>query len=426
VTVVGDDFQAIYGFRAASADHIRGFADDFPGATVITLERNYRSTQPILDAANEIAGQADQSYPKRLQADRDGGRAPRLVLCRDDAAEAHLVCDRVLEAREEGLELRAQAVLSRTSHDSAALEVELTRRRIPFVKYGGLRYLEASHVKDFVALLRLAQRWADELAWFRLLQRLDGVGPVIARRALRELVAAGRERADAWTAARAHLPERARPVIDPVGAALLADRDDQPAHARVERLREAICPLISTSYANSAPRLADLDGLARAAEVAGSLTEFVAQLALDPPVSSADWAGPPHREQDYLVLSTIHSAKGLEWDAVHLLAVYDGNFPACLSAGSSAEVDEERRLLYVAMTRARRSLSLYVPTRYYHRPNGRDDAHGYGKPSRFLTERVRACLEVEQVAPTESPESLRGSGRRRIAVSVDPLFDTSA
>jgi DNA helicase-2/ATP-dependent DNA helicase PcrA len=426
VTVVGDDFQAIYGFRAASADHIHTFEADFPGATVITLEQNYRSTQPILDAANELAGQVDQSYPKRLRAARDGGGAPRLVLCRDDTAEAELVCGQVLEAREQGTALRAQAVLARTSHDSAALEVELTRRRIPFVKYGGLRYLEASHVKDFVALLRLAQRWSDELAWFRLLQRLDGVGPVIARRALRELVAAGRERADAWASARERLPERARTVIDPVGAALIADRDDQPTSVRVERLRGAIGPLISTSYANSAPRLADLEGLARAAGTVGSLTEFLADLALDPPSSSADWAGPPHRDEDYLVLSTIHSAKGLEWDAVHLLAVYDGNFPACLSAGSSAEIDEERRLLYVAMTRARRSLSLYVPTRYYHRPNGRDDAHGYGKPSRFLTDRVRACLEIEQVASTDPPEQPGASARRRIAVSVDPLFDTSA
>ncbi|HEY7257515.1 MAG TPA: ATP-dependent helicase [Gaiellales bacterium] len=426
VTVVGDDFQAIYGFRAASADHIRRFEGDFPGATVITLERNYRSTQPILDAANEVAEQAEQTYPKRLRAHRDGGQVPRLVLCRDDTAEAELVCRQVLEAREQGVELRAQAVLSRTSHDSAALEVELTRRRIPFVKYGGLRYLEASHVKDFVALLRLAQRWSDELAWFRLLQRLDGVGPVIARRALRELVATGRERADAWTAARDHLPERARPIVEPVGTALAADRPDHPTRLRVERLREAIGPLISTTYANSAPRLADLDGLARAAATAGSLTEFLAELALDPPASSADWAGPPHHDEDYLVLSTIHSAKGLEWDAVHLLAVYDGNFPACLSAGSGAEIDEERRLLYVAMTRARRSLSLYVPTRYYHRPNGRDDAHGYGKPSRFLTDRVRACLEIEQVAVTDAPELPAQAGRRRIAVSVDPLFDTSA
>src|SRR5436190_13180382 len=326
VTVVGDDFQAIYGFRAASADYIRGFEGHFPGATVITLERNYRSTQPILDAANELAGQADQSYPKRLRANRTGGQVPRLVLCRDDAAEAELVCRRVLEAREQGMELRSQAVLSRTSHDSAALELELTRRRIPFVKYGGLRYLEASHVKDFVALLRLAQRWTDELAWFRLLQRLDGVGPALARRTLRGLRVAGRERADAWSAAREQLAERARPIADPIGTALTGDRPDRPTRLRVERLRDAIGPLISTSYAKSAPRLADLDGLARAAAAAGSLTEFIADLALDPPASSADWAGPPHRDEDYLVLSTVHSAKGLEWDVVHLLAVYDGNF----------------------------------------------------------------------------------------------------
>jgi DNA helicase II / ATP-dependent DNA helicase PcrA len=423
ITVVGDDFQAIYGFRAASADHIRTFDEEFPGATVITLERNYRSTQPILDAANEVAGQAEQRYPKQLRAGRDGGEVPRLVLCRDATAEAELVCRSVLETREQGVELRAQAVLARTSHDSAALELELTRRRIPFVKYGGLRYLEASHVKDFVALLRLAQRWSDELAWFRLLQRLEGVGPVTARRAVRELVADGPERADAWARGRGRLPERSFPIVDPIGGALLADRHDQPTRLRVERLRDAIGPLITSSYANSAPRIADLDGLARAAGSAGSLTQLVSELALDPPASSADWAGPPHRDEDYLVLSTVHSAKGLEWDAVHLLGVYDGNFPACLSAGSSDEIDEERRLLYVAMTRARRSLALYVPTRYYHRPGGRDDAHGYGKPSRFLTDRVQARLRVEH-APTDAAETPAEPGPRRIAVSVDSLFDT--
>src|SRR3954470_13633078 len=184
ITAVGDDFQAIYGFRSASAAHILDFPEHFPGTRVITLERNYRSTQPVLDAANALATQAVRAFPKRLAAQREGGARPHVVFVRDEGAQAEEVCNRVLEAREQGMDLRAQAVLTRTSHDSDLLELELTRRRIPFVKYGGLRYLEAAHVKDFIALLRLADNGADEIAWFRVLQLIEGVGPASARRTL--------------------------------------------------------------------------------------------------------------------------------------------------------------------------------------------------------------------------------------------------
>ena len=191
VTAVGDDFQAIYGFRSASAAHILDFPEHFPGTRVVTLERNYRSTQPVLDAANAIAAQATRAFPKRLRADREGGARPRVVHVRDEAAQAEEVCDRILEAREQGMELRAQAVLARTSHDSDLLELELTRRRIPFHKYGGLRYLEAAHVKDFVATLRLVDNGADDVAWFRVLQLVEGVGPVSARKAIAVMAAGG-------------------------------------------------------------------------------------------------------------------------------------------------------------------------------------------------------------------------------------------
>ena len=184
ITAVGDDFQAIYGFRSASADHILSFPSHFDGTTVVTLERNYRSVQPVLDAANAVAAQAVRAFPKSLVADRPGGARPRVVFVRDESAQAEEVCNRVLEAREQGSLLRDQAVLARTSHDSDLLELELTRRGVPFHKYGGLRYLEAAHVKDFVALLRLADNGADDVAWFRVLQLIEGVGPASARRAL--------------------------------------------------------------------------------------------------------------------------------------------------------------------------------------------------------------------------------------------------
>ena len=208
LTVVGDDFQAIYGFRAASARHILDFPSVFPDAAVVTLERNYRSTSSILAVANAVSEQDRRGYPKRLWTDRDGGSSPELVFPRDEGDQAQQVCDRVLAAREEGMELRAQAVLFRAGHDSDLLELELTRRAIPFVKYGGLRYLEAAHVKDLIALLRLATNPADEVSWFRLLQLLDGVGPVRARRILDALRAStgGVPELGRWSEAAAHVP----------------------------------------------------------------------------------------------------------------------------------------------------------------------------------------------------------------------------
>lgn len=424
VTAVGDDFQAIYGWRAASAEHILRFGEHFSDASVVTLEQNYRSTQPLLDTANALAAQASRAYPKQLRSERGEGARPELVFCRDESEQAVQVSERVLRAREQGMELRDQAVLARTSHDSDLLELELTRRHIPYVKYGGLRYLEAAHVKDFIALLRLADNRADEISWFRVLQLLEGVGPASARRALDALLTASdTPLTDAWQAAREKLPGGARERADSVIGALARTGADEAAGVRAERLRDAIAPLIEARYPDGALRLQDLDQLVAAArESRGELRNFVGELVLDPPQSSADLAGPPHLDEDYLTLSTIHSAKGLEWQAVHVLALYDGNFPACMSAGSKETIDEERRLLYVAMTRARRRLHLYVPVRYYHRPKGSDDAHGYGKPSRFLTDDVQALCDI--VRPTEQSYALGRKGTsRQITVSVDGLFE---
>ena len=490
VTAVGDDFQAIYGFRSASAAHILDFPSQFPGTRVVTLERNYRSTQPLLDAANALAAQAQRAFPKRLRAaDREGGVRPRVVWVRDEAAQAAEVCDRILEAREQGMELRAQAVLARTSHDSDLLELELTRRRIPFHKYGGLRYLEAAHVKDFIAALRLVDNGADDVAWFRVLQLVEGVGPVSARRAIvlmagggiaaaggaagrgedapgagapggampapaalrpleaearwreggearrallaasaREEVGEGRlaaipDRLAAWPAAREALPAAARPRADALIAALRGAREEPRPGPRAEALRDVLAPLIKLHYPDGALRVQDLDQLVAAAHEASDPRHFVAELVLDPPSSSADIAQPPHLDEDYLTISTIHSAKGLEWDSVHVLAVYDGNFPACMSAGTSEEIDEERRLLYVGMTRARRELTLYVPVRYHHRPHGRDDAHGYGKPSRFLTPEVLAACDVTRLPDDPLHHDAPVRTTRRLDVSPDALFD---
>jgi DNA helicase-2/ATP-dependent DNA helicase PcrA len=322
------------------------------------------------------------------------------------------------------MELREQAVLARTSHDSDLVELELMRRRVPFVKYGGLRYLEAAHVKDLIALFRLADNDGDEISWFRLLQLLEGVGPATARRALDLLLAAPQgDRYASWPSARRVLPAHARATADALVAALRDAREERQAGVRAERLRDVIAPLVESRYPDGAIRILDLDQLVTAARAAeGELRHFVAELVLDPPRSSADLAQPPHLDEDYLVLSTIHSAKGLEWQAVHVLALYDGNFPACMSAGSKESVDEERRLLYVAMTRARRQLHLYVPVRYYHRPKGTDDAHGYGKRSRFLTDEVLQRCNVIHADEGATHFDQPSQPARRITVSADSLF----
>ncbi len=426
LTVVGDDFQAIYGFRAASARHILDFPVHFPDAEQVTLERNYRSTRPILAVANAVSGQDRAGFRKQLWTEREGGVEPELVFPRDEAEQACEVCDRVLEAREQGMELRHQAVLFRTGHDSALLELELGRRGIPFVKYGGLRYLEAAHVKDFVALLRLTDNQADEMSWFRLLQLLDGVGPIRARRALEALRGpdGGAPELSRWGAAAEHIPQTAREHGDRLIAALRNDTSEVAAGTRAERLCDAVAPLIRLRYADAAIRLIDLEQIVQAAGGAEDLRHFVSELVIDPPTSTGDLAGPPHLDEDFLVLSTVHSAKGLEWDAVHVIAAYDGNFPADMSTGSAEAIAEERRLFYVGLTRARRALAVYVPIRYYHRPG--DDAHGYGKPSRFLSDEVQGLFTITRTVEAAAVVAVGGSpaDAGRIEVCVDALFSS--
>jgi DNA helicase II / ATP-dependent DNA helicase PcrA len=423
VTMVGDDMQAIYGFRAADPAHILDFPSHYPGATVVKLERNYRAPQSLLDAGNEVAREATRSFARWLNAERDGGGRPELVFCLDEQQQALEVCERVLAHREQGALLREQAVLMRAGHHSDLLELELSRRQIPFVKYGGIRYLEAAHVKDFIALLRVATNPGDRLSWFRLLQLLDGIGPVIAKRLADELVAdmpppsalPGRwANADAPTAARAP----GQLLLD-----TLAVSAGDGVAVRAERLKNALAPLLRGAYPDAEARLVDLEQLVGAAAGAPSLERFVAELVLDPPRSSADYAGPPGLDEDYLVLSTIHSAKGLEWDHVHVIHASDGNIPADMALTSKEGLEEERRLFYVALTRPRRSLAIYVPLRYYHHPRARDDNHGYGKPSRFLTQRLQALCDITHAADID-PQPLPGAraAGSRIEVSLDHLL----
>jgi DNA helicase II / ATP-dependent DNA helicase PcrA len=429
LTAVGDDAQAVYGFRGASARHILDLPAQFPGTTVVRLVRNYRSTQPILDLANAAWAGAALRYAKDLVAVRAGGVRPELVDCADEATQADEVCARVLAARERGSRLRDQAVLFRAGRGSDLLELELTRRRIPYVKYGGLRYLEAAHVKDLLALYRLADNPRDETAWFRLLQLLDGVGPATARRVVDSLDLDRDGVLDRWDGA--VLPECARGDADRLVAALRdtgLQRDPAGAAGaeRAEALRLALVPLVTGAYPDFAARLADLERLSAAAAEHGDLRTFVVELALDPPRSTGADAVPPSVDEDWLVLSTVHSAKGLEWDAVHLLHVTEGSFPSDLGVSTPDGLDEERRLFHVALTRARDTLHLYAPLRYHHHPRARDDRHSFAQRSRFLDDAALACCERVGIGPETGPVPALGgpatAPARTVAVELDALW----
>jgi DNA helicase II / ATP-dependent DNA helicase PcrA len=386
VAAVGDDAQAIYGFRSGSARHMVEFPRRYPGTEVVTLERNYRSTQAILASANAVMAAASGGYAKELRSTRPDGVRPALATCVDELAQSAFVCESVLDQRERGVPLHDQAVLFRTGHHSDGLELELARRNIPFVKYGGLKYLESAHVKDLLCLLRILDNPSDELAWLRVLGLLDGVGPATTRRLTEELGVAEAEALVRLLDGCPRFPPAAARDLEGLRSALGACASDDLAPAvQVERLSMACAPLFARRYPTTASvRLADLEHLRSVATHYRSRSRFLAELTLDPPASTAGLASPPHLDDDFLVLSTIHSAKGGEWRVVHVIHASDGNIPSDMALGSADEVDEERRLLYVALTRARDTLVVSYPLRYYFRRNPLDDGHSYGQPSRFL------------------------------------------
>ncbi|HUY17445.1 MAG TPA: ATP-dependent helicase [Acidimicrobiales bacterium] len=416
LTVVGDDAQAIYGFRGASPRYLLDAEQYFEDLTTITLNANYRSSAPILDVANALAADAPEGFCAVLREEvpTTGAVRPALIHCGDEREQSVVVADRVLELYEEGIALRRQAVLFRATHHSDDLEIELSRRRIPFVKYGGLRYLEAAHVKDLLAAFRLADNPRDEMAWFRLLQLMPGVGPAKARRAIDALrdsdhtlplsMEAIHQR---WTDARAALPSETGAMSQTLIGALRTQRGE-PLEVHADRLCQAMAPLIIASYDDAIPRLEDLRALALACSDATRLSDVAAAQALDPPTSTGNLAGPPMMDEDWLVLSTVHSAKGLEFDAVHVIHAADGNFPSDMSLGSPEGLEEERRLFYVAVTRARRNLAIYVPLRYHHH-RVRDD-HSWAQPSRFLSDAVRRTLKETSRREVERSEDSDRAG----------------
>jgi DNA helicase-2/ATP-dependent DNA helicase PcrA len=384
LTVVGDDAQSIYSFRAATVRNILDFPAGFsPPAAIVTLARNYRSTKPILAASNAVIALAAERYTKDLWSEREGGK-PQLVHVPDETQQATFVADRVLENRETGTALKQQAVLFRTSHHSGPLEVELTRRNIPFVKFGGLKFLDAAHVKDVLAMLRFVANPRDRVAGFRVLQLLPGVGPSIAGRILD--AAGGPEPVVALQCfAPPAKAEADWPAFLTLFAGLRAGGAGWPAELETVRLWYE--PHLERIHEDAAIRRADLVQLEAIAAGYASRERFLTELTLDPPDAVSDEAGVPHLDEDYLILSTIHSAKGQEWKSVFILNCIDGCIPSDLGTGTSEEIEEERRLLYVAMTRAKDDLALLVPRRCYVTTQARNgDRYLFTQRTRFIPE----------------------------------------
>jgi DNA helicase-2/ATP-dependent DNA helicase PcrA len=532
LTVVGDDAQSIYSFRAATVRNILDFPADFPGAVVIKLEQNYRSVQSILDAANAVMALCPRRYHKRLYSTRASAQKPRLVTLIDEAQQSDYLVGRILEHYEEGIPLRRQAVLFRAAHHSDALEVELARRNIPFVKYGGLKFLEAAHVKDVLCILRLAENPRDATSAFRVLQLLDGIGPTHARRAIDHLCAAGwdlrswrsfrpppaaeeqwrelvglmgmlggghegeegsgfgvqgsgrvndeirnpkseamtneegrmtREQSDAATERRsdegggafrlqgsggvndeirnpkseAMTNEEGRRTREHSDAATQRRSDEgrnreslknqkskiknppPPIENRKSKIENALSdqiaavrrfyePILHRRYDQAQIRARDLEQLQQISSNFASRSAMLAELTLDPPAGTQDLAGPPLLDEDYLILSTIHSAKGCEWDCVYVIHAADGNIPSDMATGSEEEVEEERRLFYVALTRARDFLEVCFPLRYYHKKWPTGDRHTWAQRTRFLPESVLEhfeCISLQSPLPADASSS---------------------
>ena len=404
--VVGDDAQSIYSFRAANVQNILEFPARFdPPARQIALEQNYRSTQAILDTANALMADAEKQFEKSLRTTRATGTRARLVTVLDEFAQAQFVIEGVLAAREQGVPLRAQAVLFRSSHHSDQLELELVRRNIPYVKYGGLKFLEAAHVKDLLCVLRWADNRRNRIAAHRVLQLLPGMGPANADRCFKAFEAAQFE-LDALAAWRA--PAAARDAWSAM-VEVLADLGSAGRgwQGQVGTARQWYEPHLNRRYEQSTVRASDLEQLERIALQFATREQFLSELTLDPPQATSDYGTDARLDEDFLILSTVHSAKGQEWDRVAVLNVTDGNFPNEYANGNAERIEEERRLLYVAMTRARDSLDLVVPLKFYvSRQSRSGDTHVYGARSRFFTPGVLATLEcvvwpenAEEVAP---------------------------
>jgi DNA helicase-2/ATP-dependent DNA helicase PcrA len=386
VMIVGDDSQSIYGFRGATFKNIMEFPTLFPGTTMYKLEENYRSTQPILNLANCIIDEAAEKYTKRLFTRKIDGPLPSLVEAAGENTQSRFIAQKILELREEGVPLSEVAVLFRSSFHSFDLEIELSRKGLPFIKRGGVKFIETAHVKDLLAHVRVIANPLDTVSWHRVLMLVEGVGPKKAQDLLAALV-----KSDRPFQILREVTGRSGQGLKNLAHTLesLAGAEDRRPAEQVNHVYEYYLPILKEQYDDYPKRTRDLDHLHTIAEGYPGVDEFLADLALEPPDGSAVDVDAPDRDDERLVLSTIHSAKGLEWQCVFVIWVVDGRFPSVYSFVADEELEEERRLFYVAVTRAKRHLFLTYPINVFDKGSGML----LSKPSRFLDPVTPALLD---------------------------------
>ncbi len=396
VMVVGDDSQSIYSFRGASFRNIMEFPALFPGTRMFKLEENYRSTQSILALANDILKGATEKYSKTLFTQKGQGERPALVQTVGENSQSRFIAQKILELREEGVPLDEMAVLFRSSFHAFDLEIELTKRDIPFVKRGGFKFLETAHVKDLLAHLRIVHNPLDTVSWNRSLLLVDGVGQKRSRDLMAQLVTS-----EAPYEVLRQGGGRSALGLRNLAAALesVGNVEDGSPADQVNRLLEYYYPILKEQYDDYPKRIRDLEHLMVMAERYGALEEFLADLTLEPPNESVTAIETPDRDDERLVLSTIHSAKGLEWRCVFVIWLVDGRFPSSYSFLTEEELEEERRLLYVAVTRAKQFLYLTFPVQVYDKVTG----SVLSKPSRFLDDVPASLVEPWNVVEHGEP-----------------------
>ncbi|WP_166424531.1 ATP-dependent helicase [Paraglaciecola sp. 20A4] len=404
LTVVGDDAQSIYSFRAANVDNILTFPQQFnPPARVISLTQNYRSHQGILDLSNALLGEGSEGYKVELFSERKLGTKPKLVSVEDDTKQAQYIVEKVLAAREQGIELKQQAILFRSSYHSDRLELELTRRNIPYVKHGGLKFLEAAHVKDLLSIIRWADNPKHKISAFRLLKLLPSVGPKIAEKVIHTLKVKQYVLNELMDYP---MPHVAKSLFQDLIKVVSAIHNNEIVWSeQVNAVVQVYKALLEINYDDHFVRFGDIEQMAQISQQFPSRERFLTELTLDPPQATGDLAGRPLIDDDFLTLSTVHSAKGQEWNNVYVLNVADGNFPNEYAAGDKRSLEEERRLLNVAITRAKDELHLIQPMKYWVPEQQRHgDRHVYGAKSRFLTESILQLLQTSHYPRRELNE----------------------
>ena len=413
VMVVGDDSQSIYSFRGANYRNMFEFSSRFPGAKVIKLEENYRSTQPILSFTNALMEQANEKYTKCLFTRREGGEKPKIVNTRTEPDQARYVSRFIREAVDRGESLSDFAVLFRSGYHSFELEVELARLAIPYVKYGGFKFLESAHIKDFLAHLRVITNRNDQVSWGRILRLLQHVGTVKSNaimRWMREERAKPGQIAE-WPSAGKH--QAGLKAL----SALLAGISSKtmPPKTAAEKVMEYYLPILEQKFDDFPRRTRELEQLVHMAGRSEKLRVFLDDLTLEPPASSADLDG--NEKGERLTLSTVHSAKGLEWPVVFIIWLMEGRFPPARAHQNPEALEEERRLLYVAATRAKDRLILCYPGQES-APSWQSAGYGFRNGlSSFIQELPAEVLTFESGSFLSGPGTL-GTKRKKRAMDL--------